>query len=220
MLRENVAARVKKFKLPKDKKVKYWTQAEVDTIIAKVNHEPGWIYYMVLTALLTGLRRSELCYLTWDRVNFKERKIEITADEESGEHTKTGTARQVPMTQRLIEELGVWHEAGETLGVNGPYVFGTDVPRDPIWSSKTLRRVLKDVGLWRGGVGWHSFRHTFATYTAMDGCPMPVLASYLGHTLERTTALYAHVMPDLRRSFIERLDEIFLLDTRIDEDCE
>ncbi|RJX33418.1 MAG: hypothetical protein C4525_09125 [Desulfarculus sp.] len=40
----------------------------------------------------------------------------------------------------------------------------------------------------------------------MTNCSMHVIASYSDHSSVRTTELYAHVVPELRRSFIEKLD--------------
>ena len=65
---------------------------------------PYRIYYTVagkdigapfsfITALNTGMRRGEIFALTWEQVDLKNRVITV-------EHTKTGSARKIPMNQR------------------------------------------------------------------------------------------------------------------------
>jgi len=198
----NPAARVKKFRVPKDQTPVYWRSDEVQKILEGARGGPPWLYYMALTATYTGLRRAELCHLSWDDVVWAAHYIQVRA---SGDfHTKTYRSRQVPMASLLEVELDLWYRSGVENGLNGPYIFGTR-HRDERYATKVLRDLLKQTELWRPGVGWHSFRHTFATRLAMTNCPMHVIASYLGHSTERTTELYAHVVPDLRGEFVERL---------------
>lgn len=201
-LAKNPAAGVKKFRVPKDQTPIYWSSDQVERILAGARDGPPWLYFMILTATHTGLRRAELCHLSWDDVVWAGHYIQVRAS--SNFHTKTYRSRQVPMSSFLETELDLWHGIGSEKGLNGPYVFGNH-HRDERYATKVLRDLLKQKNLWRPGVGWHSFRHTFATRLAMGNCPMHVVASYLGHSTERTTELYAHVVPDLRRSFVEKL---------------
>jgi hypothetical protein len=42
-------------------------------------------------------------------------------------------------------------------------------------------------------IGWHVFRHTFATKMAAIGVPLPTLQRMLGHTTIKMTMRYVHV---------------------------
>ncbi|WP_184123295.1 tyrosine-type recombinase/integrase [Roseospira marina] len=42
----------------------------------------------------------------------------------------------------------------------------------------------------------HVLRHTCGTWLAQGGVPLWEVAGYLGHTMARTTELYAHHSPD------------------------
>lgn len=100
---------------------------------------------LFLVALRTGMRASELCNLTWDRVHPVFARLD---------DTKTDVPRDVPLTpkaKRLIEMMRGWDEEK---------VFGI--------SSATLdtvfRRYRDRAGL--NGFTFHDSRHTAATWIA------------------------------------------------------
>jgi len=79
-----------------------------------------------------------------------------------------------------------------------------------IWSSepptlKTLRPRLKAIRNVAGKqLGFHGFRHAFASWLAMMGEPMEDIAAWLGHASPNTTRThYAHLRPNGRKN-IER----------------
>jgi integrase len=48
----------------------------------------------------------------------------------------------------------------------------------------------------RNTVTPHTLRHTCGTWMAQAGVPLWEIAGFLGHTVQRTTELYAHHHPD------------------------
>jgi integrase len=48
----------------------------------------------------------------------------------------------------------------------------------------------------KGGITFHSLRHTFGTRMAAVGVPMRTLQEWMGHRDFTTTLIYAHFAPD------------------------
>lgn len=61
---------------------------------------PKHLRPIVLVAYYTGMRRSEILFLTWDEVDLQNGFIRL-----KGERTKTGVARSVPLHPRVSEAL-------------------------------------------------------------------------------------------------------------------
>ena len=56
----------------------------------------------------------------------------------------------------------------------------------PLWRSVRREAGIEDVRL-------HDFRHTFASHAVLQGIPLPVVSSLLGHKRPSMTLRYAHV---------------------------
>ena len=71
-----------------------------------------------------------------------------------------------------------------------------------------LPRPIKDrkriPARYRPLVGWHEFRHTFASRLAQEGVSLYKICKWLGHADMKTTQIYAHFAPVYDRD-IERL---------------
>lgn len=57
----------------------------------------------------------------------------------------------------------------------------------------------------RSTLGWHTFRHTFASWLAASGVPIPVVQALLGHSTIVMTMRYTHVVPTALRQAISTL---------------
>ncbi|MCC6547370.1 tyrosine-type recombinase/integrase [Candidatus Sumerlaeota bacterium] len=82
------------------------------------------------------------------------------------------------------------------LQINSPLVFAspdggirTDVPRG-YWE------IIKNLGLKKTGVNFHTLRHTYASHLAQAGVDMQSLKQLMGHASIVTTMRYAHLAPD------------------------
>jgi integrase len=70
---------------------------------------------VVLTAAMTGLRRSELLGLRWRDVDWDAQRLRVRTAYVLGEHSSAGksdlsTRRSVPMADRLAGELDRWSQ--------------------------------------------------------------------------------------------------------------
>lgn len=135
---------------------------------------------LVIAALDTGMRKGELLKLRWNQVDLDARVIHIQAF-----HTKTMTARDVPVSQRLHGELQrLWDISPKD---TGGLVFGI---RDNVRMAFDSART--DAGL--SDVRFHDLRHTAATRLVQKGLSLAEVGRILGHSQPQTT--YRYVNPD------------------------
>lgn len=149
-----------------------------------------------LLALLTGLRRDNLCKLRWDWVG--ENTITIPPDE-----SKNGFAMSIPLCAEAITILNGRRSLDAT------YVFpSSSKPNRPIaavddWIA-TLRMRMQEQGITKHFVV-HDLRRTCATRLTAAGAPLPVVAQMLGHRSISSTPIYARASLDTVRSYLSRL---------------
>ena len=140
---------------------------------------------IVVAALHTGGRLSELLALTWADVDLGRRLIGFRM-----ETTKSKRERFVPMSRHLYRELV------QLGGVGVPSTAPVFQYRGrPVKSVRkaflTARRRSELPGVW-----FHTLRHTFASWAAMNGMPIIVLQRILGHHSIKLTMRYAHLSPE------------------------
>lgn len=81
--------------------------------------------------------------------------------------------------------------------------------------SQWTRAVCKRAGA--PGAGFHTLRHTAASWSAQAGRPLQEIQGVLGHTEIQTTMRYAHLQPEHLRSVIAAIDaNLAEVDTKTD----
>jgi len=152
---------------------------------------------IVEIAVLTGLRRGDILRLTWDRIDFNQRVIQIV-------QSKTGTPLVLPMSEALEDVLRRIPPCSDS-----PYVFHEVGTRRRFgWARTDFQKAIKAAGL--EGTRMHDLRHTAATQLRRLGCDLPVIQQLLGHRTIRTTLRYAHVHPTELRDAMGKLGEKLL----------
>jgi integrase len=129
---------------------------------------------LVIAALDTALRKSEMKKLDWKDVDLEKKIITIMYYT-----TKVPTTRKVPISTRLKEELEKFpHRKGLVflhLGDN----------------KKAWKTVLKRVGL-PSDVRWHDLRHTGTTNLVDSGVAQAIAMKITGHTQNKTFNRYVN----------------------------
>jgi integrase len=139
----------------------------------------------ILLSLYTAGRPSSILDLTWDRVDFAARKIEL--DNPEVDRTAKGRAL-VPMHKDLIVPLLEARKAALT-----DHVIE--------WAGERVRSIKKGVAAAcrRAGledVTPYVLRHTAGVWMAEGGSPMEEIAQYMGHTNPAVTfRVYARFSP-------------------------
>lgn len=153
---------------------------------------------IILTALDTGMRQGEILSLTWKHIDLEQKRITLRAF-----HTKTATARPVPITPRLESEFIKLREKalqnlneGETLSEQLVFGIKNNVKR-------SFNKARELAGL--SEVRFHDLRHTAATRLVRSGIPISEAGKLLGHTQAQTTYRYINVDDDTLRRASEAL---------------
>jgi integrase len=155
---------------------------------------------MLEMALLTGLRRSELLGLTWERVNFEAATFWIS-------ETKNGLALELPLSEYLATLLHRRYNAKN----NSPYVFNADndfgVVREP---KKVIQRVIDETGI---EFTMHDLRRTFTTTAEALNVGTYTLKRLLNHRTRRddVTAGYTVLTPEELRDPSQRIENEILV---------
>jgi integrase len=219
-INENPATEVQKA-TPRRKKRKkrdlteYLTPAEVVKIIKAIEEDieanPKRQSRRVLVdvihfAVVTGLRRGELCNLRWKDVRLYEPPrqsrsggmlygwLNVTSTAEA--ETKTGDSDRVPIVPQAYELL--LRLRAQRSSASG-YVF--EAPRgkgklQAWWVSDRFRHYRRAAKL-RDEIHFHSLRHTCASWLAEAGVDLKVIQEILRHANIRQTMRYAHLIPEV-----------------------
>lgn len=164
-------------------------------------------------AIMAALREGDVCTLRWNEIDFKTRTICRTMN-------KTGRRVEIPIADNLLEYLTEQYR----LTGDGEYVFPKHAEmyrRNRTGVSLRVKQFLEGLGIQttRTPVGrkravsvkdLHSCRHTFCYLAGMQGIPLAVVQSIVGHMSPEMTAHYtAHATLEDKRRGINAMPEFF-----------
>lgn len=177
-----------------------------DEVRALISNAPARHRPLIMTAIFTGMRMSELRGLTWDAVDF-DRSI-ITVRRRADRYCDMGTTksrssrREIPMGPTLAKVLKEWKLAGPTGELN--LVFPNGAGRVETHSN-IFNRVFKPLMLTCGVVdedgaprfSLHALRHAAASLFIEQGWPPKKIQTMLGHSsITMTFDVYGHLFHD------------------------
>lgn len=201
------------------------TVQEFYLIYDKLNAElyEDYIFKLALDiALETGLRRGEMCGLTWDDIDFTNKCIHINQALIRVDNTYTisslktdSSYRSLPISDALLVKLENHKKRQKINRVKyGQFylknifnkkeydlVFTWENGKFIIPSNflQRLKRMLKHCNI-NKNIRWHDLRHTNATLLLEGGASMKTVQERLGHSLMQTTSdTYAHVTEKMNR---------------------
>lgn len=179
------------------------SEEDIRIVNENIDKPFGLMMYM---ALYTGLRRGELCALTWADIDFDQKLIKVTKStywtDDHVPHTKTPKTasgeREVPLMDSLYDLLKPMQ------GKPSDKVFG-DLHSYQI--DKGIRKYMDETGC---GVTLHGLRHGFASILYKNNIDIKTAAYVLGHAQSSTTLeIYTHLMEqDKLRTVRMALNEI------------
>lgn len=149
------------------------------------------LYLLVLMAVSTGARRSELERLRWSSIDFE--RAEAVVD-----RTKNGDPRVLPLQPAVMSELAR---------------FRTN-PHELIFASKRIpTQAFNHVNSWSRALKiarirdfrFHDLRHTCASYLAQDGATLLQIGDVLGHRQVSVTRRYSHLTTVHRAALLSRV---------------
>jgi integrase len=128
---------------------------------------------MVVTAMCSGMRVSEVLALRWDQVDFAAGVMSVQQRAPSSVMSLAeGSDGQVPIDPVLVETLLEWRSKTSSTGLIFPsHITGRCYHPGPI-QQDYFRPVARKLGL--VGVCWHTFPHSYRSWMTEDGAPAGV----------------------------------------------
>jgi integrase len=152
---------------------------------------------VVLFALTTGLRLSNVVRLKWAQVNLDLKHAWI-----KGSQSKNRSPIAIPLNDLAIEVLQ------QQLGKHPDRVFTYlgkpfEAANTKAWKSALIRAGIEDFR-------WHDLRHTWATWQRQAGTPTHELQRLGGWKTAAMVERYAHVAPDNLAIAASRLNAVMI----------
>jgi integrase len=186
----------------------YLNPQEIGSLLKTVQANAADPISFILHAIpaYTGMRRGEVLRLTWLDVDIINGYV--TARSRKQSRSRTETIRRIDLHAELKPHLLDWR----TKRPKGQFVIA---------DLKTLEPISKDLAnrsFWQplrgtdwnleGGrnwfkVGFHTYRHSFASNLAAAGVDQRIIDEFMGHQTEAMRKRYRHLFPKNRRAAIE-----------------
>jgi integrase len=180
------------------------SKEEISTILAKAG---GRWRPLLVTAIFTGMRSSELRGLAWDDVDFDQNVIRVRqrADHwgEIGRPKSAAGEREIPMAPTVVKALKEWRLACPR-GVEG-FVFPNgngNVENHANIANRGFYALQREAGIvgtdGKPKYGMHALRHFFASWAIERGFSPKRVQGFLGHSsITMTYDRYGHLFPSL-----------------------
>lgn len=167
------------------------TVSEIRSLLSELKHP---YRTMVFLAAATGLRISELLALKWEDVDFENLEINLNravVHQIIGEMKTEASRKPVPLDADLANELFAWRQTSP-YNQSSDWVFASPEMRgkQPYWPENLLRRYVRPAAVRCGiqkSIGWHTFRHSYATVLKANGEDVKVVQESLRHANSRIT---------------------------------
>lgn len=148
---------------------------------------------IILMAVNTGMRLTEILTAKWEDLRLKERLI----------YTKTikgGSlrVRSIPLNRCSYNIITASRRVGE-------YIFSpSKKPISKSYVSHTFLRLVRKSRI--APACFNDLRHTFASHLGEAGTDERTIAELLGHSSTRTTWIYTHLSREHLKKAVEKLD--------------
>lgn len=193
-LESNPMRRVKRLQEPKGR-VRYLSDKERERLLKAVKEsDHPLLYPIVLIALTTGARRSEIANLRWRNVDLGKALAVL-------EDTKNNERRSLTLVPQVVEELKGLKKirridddlifAHPETGKASYYHF------ERAWRQARCAAKIKNFR-------FHDLRHSCASYLAMNGATTAEIAAVLGHKTLAMVKRYSHLSDEHVRGVVER----------------
>lgn len=187
----------------------YWTKAEYLQFLEGVKDKP--MSYMAFQILYwTGIRIGELLALSFNDIDFENRKISITKTYTRIEGKDLITTPKTPKSNRkvnipkfLVDELQDY--TGKLYGImSNERIFHCTSS----YLTSEMKRGVTNTGVQK--IRLHDLRHSHASLLVEMGVTPLEMAERLGHEkIETTLNTYSHLYPNKQAQLADRLDGEF-----------
>lgn len=185
-----------------NKRIRWLTKTEAHRLIDEL---PDYFKPLVIFALATGLRRSNITDLEWSQVDLGRKVAWIHP-----EQAKSGRAIGIALNDTACKVLQAQQ------GRHEQWVFVQKVMRKRkilttkkfnVDSNKAWRAALKRASI--KDFRFHDLRHTWASWLVQSGVPLTILQEMGGWESAVMVQRYAHLSPEHLAEHAQKLDAFF-----------
>ena len=210
------------------REARYLDEKQSATVLGRLESEPLKFRAMITLLLYSGMRRGELCGLTWKDIDFDNAIVDINKsslylpgkgifDDKPKNQT---SSRVIKIPRSVLDLLQLWKEEQDSscsamgtawLGErdNRRKVFTQDngLPLHPSTVTSSYNKFIRSCGLPDTSI--HSLRHTNATLMIASGVDIRTVSKRLGHAQTSTTAnIYTHAIRTADELASDVIDDI------------
>lgn len=187
------------FPKPDNMKQRFLSQSEAAQLITALREVDTQLANMAVFSLFMGLRFGEICKLRWSDIRIDEGTVFVADPKNKDSRFAFITAP----VRKVIETLPV----GQPSALVFPNSIGTEMK----WVPKYFMQTVNDLGFNKGvadkrqQVTFHSLRHSFGSWLAMNGISLYQISKSLGHKSTAMASRYSHLSKDSQRRAFESL---------------
>lgn len=175
-------------------RVRYLSEEEKYRLLIECQKISKELYLMVLIAITSGARYSEITNLKWKNIDFNNKLYHFL-------NTKNGEDRGVPISSIAFKEL---KEFSNIRNIKTDYIF-VNKNGVKIYFRDLFYKAIENAEI--SDFHFHDLRHTAASYLAMNGASLLEIAEILGHKTLAMVKRYSHLTQKHTASLIDRMVE-------------
>ncbi|HEX2858868.1 MAG TPA: site-specific integrase [Alphaproteobacteria bacterium] len=192
---DNPMLKVRKPMLPRGR-IRFLNADERKVLLEKCRaSENPYLYTVVILALSTGARYSEIMELRWPQVDLAKGTVTLTK-------TKNKEWRVLHLHGHALELL---HALRKVPRIDTPFVFPRADGKAPQEIRKHWEKALKVSKI--EDFRFHDLRHTAASYLLEDGATLVQLSEILGHKTLQMVKRYAHLSEQQASDIVKKMNE-------------
>ena len=185
------------------------TEAETTSLLSILESTNKKYYTASTLAVRAGLRLGEIVGLTWNNIDLEKGLIHV---KQQWKLRKDGTYgfgtlkspnsyRTVFISKKTVGVLEMWKKKTITRFDNR--LFDYTIPNNlGSYIAKKYRSFGFDISI-------HELRHTYATKLIANGIDLKTASKLLGHDMEQTQKIYAHINKDMLSKAADLIENIF-----------
>lgn len=162
------------------------------------NADHPYLYCIVLIAITSGARKSEILNLKWSDIDLPNKIAYLRK-------TKNNKPRVIPLVDEAVNEL---QKLYKVRNMQKPSVFASKTTFGKIDIQKHWQKALNAVNI--HNFVFHGLRHVFATFAAQQGASSLELQTATGHRSLELLNRYTHLEADITRKYSENISDIIL----------
>ncbi|MED7788382.1 site-specific integrase [Francisella sp. 19X1-34] len=172
-------------------KIRYLNDEENFRFFKTLNKQTEMFKNIVTIAYYSGMRRGEILSLKWEDIDLTTNQIVLEAT-----NTKSNKSRLIPIHQKISKFIKSKNHKKGLIFTSDDGLPITQINRQ--WKKFILEAEIENFR-------FHDLRHNFCSILVMKGTPIYTVSQLAGHADVKTTQIYAHLSPDVKKSAIDLL---------------